>query len=248
MRPAIPRFSLVHPTARPDRWARVRDEWLNAASGQETIEYVVCFDWGHVEIDPIQARPARVVWNHGVRCSVDATNCAAAAASGKVLVVISDDIRPAHHWDKALRKVPQLWNGQECVVRVKTGGSADARGLMAVQILNRERYDRIGYLFYPGYVSMYADDEYSRQAAEDGVVVDTDILMPHDHPSHGAAPMDEVYARQNAPERYRWGAELFKARSAAGWPREYPRELFIKRQVVAMQCDMAAPRHGIIAA
>lgn len=247
MRAAIPRFTVVHPSARPDRWARVRDEWLNAASGQETIEYVVCFDWGMAEIDPDQARPARVVWNYGVRCSVDATNCAAAAASGKVLVVISDDIRPAHHWDKQLRKIPQLWGGQECVVRVKTGGSADARGLMAVQILNRERFERIGYLFYPGYVSMFADDEYSIHAQHDGVVVDTDILMPHDHWSHGAAEMDEVYARQNAPERYRWGAELLKDRIARGFPREYPSEMRVQRQIVAAQYGRNVSRETVAA-
>lgn len=248
MRPATPRFSIVHPSARPNEWAKTRDEWLAAASGQETVEYVVCFDWGHADVSAKDAAPARVVWNYGVRCSVDATNCAAAAASGKVMVVISDDIHPAKHWDKLLRKVPQLWGGQECVVRVKTGGSADQRGLMAVQILNRERYDRIGYLFYPGYVSMYADDEYSIHAKGDDVVVDTDILMEHDHWTNNARPMDEVYARQNAAERYRWGQALLTSRLSAGFPREYPTELRLKRQLVAAEYDMAAPRGESIAA
>jgi hypothetical protein len=182
-------------------------------------EMVTCFDFGTCDVTPKEAAPARVVWNYGRRCSVDATNHAAACSVGRVLVVISDDIYPCNGWDQELKKIGHLWSDKECVVRVRTGGTADQRGLMAVQILNRRRYERLGYLFHPSYISMYADDDYSLHAERDGVVVNAPhILMRHEHWTTGERPMDEVYRRQNAPERYKQGEENLKRRIAAGFP------------------------------
>jgi hypothetical protein len=75
---------------------------------------------------------------------------------------------------------------------------------------------------------MYADDEYSIHAEQDGVVVNApQILMRHEHWTTGERPKDEVYRRQNAPERYAFGAALLDHRAALGFPREssYPPEL-----------------------
>lgn len=217
-----PEFSLVHPSARPDMWEETRDKWIAAASNQANFEYVVCFDFGRHQVDGERAKPARVVWNYGLHCSVDATNHAAACAVGKVLVVISDDIYPCPNWDRELKTVKRLWGSEECVVRVKTGGTADRRGLMAVQILNRKRYEALGYLFHPSYLSMYADDDFSLHAMADGVVVDTDILMPHHHWTTGERQMDEVYAAQNEKARYEWGHDVLQYRQQQHFVPEMP--------------------------
>lgn len=190
-------------------------------------EYVCCADLG-APITQKEAYPARLVWNLHRQCSVDATNHAVACSIGRVIVVISDDILPAENWDQELKKIGHLWSDKECVVRVRTGGTADARGLMAVQILNRRRYERIGYLFHPSYISMFSDNEYTMHAERDGVVVDAPhILMRHEHWSTGERPMDEVYLRQNAPDRYKHGAALLAYRANRGFPREtvMPEEL-----------------------
>lgn len=181
-----------------------------------SAEYVVCFDFGAADsVTPEQAKPARLVRNLGRHCSVDATNWAAASAVGRVLVVISDDIYPCQNWDLELKKVGQLWGDKECVVRVKTGGVADARGLLTVQILNRRRYERLGYLFHPSYESMFADDEFTLHAERDGVVVNAPhITFPHLHWSTGDRPMDDVYQRQNAPGRYERGEQNLRSRLA----------------------------------
>lgn len=208
-----PKFSVVHPTARPSEWKAARDKWIAAASKAVDAEYVVCPDLGRHVISPKEASPARVVYNTGRHCSVDATNAACAAAVGRCLVVISDDIYPCEHWDIELGKIGRLWSGQECVVRVKTGGTADARGLLTVQILNRERYERYGYLFHPSYVSMFSDDEFTEQAHRDGVIVNApQILFRHEHWTTGERPMDDVYRAQNAKERYEQGERNFRER------------------------------------
>jgi hypothetical protein len=93
---------------------------------------------------------------------------------------------------------------------------------MAVQILNRKRYERLGYVFHPSYLSMFGDDEYSLHAEVDGCVVNTDIMFPHHHWTTGERAMDDVYRRQNDPTRYQWGHAVMSQRYAAGFPVEMP--------------------------
>ncbi len=212
-------------------WPWTRDKWFAAASWEfQRIEHVVCQDFGTTA--PEVGNGSRLVWNYGTKCSVDATNTAAQCAVGKVLVVISDDIFPCPRWDAELAAIPQLWSDNPCVVRVSTGGVADKSGLLTVQILNRARYEQIGYLFHPAYVSMYSDQEFTDHAERDGVVVDArHITFYHDHPTTpgSSARSDEVYERQNDPRRYQYGAGLLRYRQERGFPRHVPDELMAAR-------------------
>jgi hypothetical protein len=112
---------------------------------------------------------------------------------------------------------------------VKTGGTADERGLLTVQILNRARFDRIGYLFHPSYVSMYADDEFTKHAERDGVIVDSDIMFRHEHWTTGERQKDRVYDDQNKPERYRFGKAVLDWRQQNGFPPQVPQKILEAR-------------------
>lgn len=203
-------------------------EWYRTARNKGDIEHIVCFDFGRFFVSQSGwTQSTRIVWNYGLWCSVDATNMAAATALGDVLVVISDDIKPCDRWDEELDKISQLHKLTEpTVVRVATGGPADKRGLMAIQILNRARFEQLGYLFHPSYLSMFADDEYSQHAEDDGIVVTANwIRFPHYHWSHKgelSAPKDPVYEAQNRQGRYTWGEANFARRQEHGWPISTP--------------------------
>src|ERR1039458_5619932 len=43
-----PTFSVIHTSARPDKWKAVYDEWIAKADHQENVEYCLCVDkrWG----------------------------------------------------------------------------------------------------------------------------------------------------------------------------------------------------------
>jgi hypothetical protein len=214
----IPQFSLCHPSARPEEALRTRDKWIKAASGLIEVEHVLCLDFGTSSITQKDVSPGRLVWNYGKQCSVDATNQACACAVGRVLVVISDDFEPCPNWDTELKKIGPLWSDKECVVRVRTGGTRDG-DLFTIQILNRKRYEHLGYLFHPAYVSMYADDEFTMHAVQDGVVVEAlHLLFPHRHWTTGERPMDAVYQRQNSRHRYEYGKLVLDERKTAKFP------------------------------
>ena len=228
-----PKFSVLHTTARPSAWGRSYMEWMRAAHHPEAIEYVLCVDerWGFpptvgevLEHIPYLRARITVLYNRQRKCMVDGYNIAASAATGEVLILNSDDMRPPHHWDDLLLAAM----GERCglsddfVIQVSSGTPADTRSLMVLQILSALRYQRLGYVMYPGYESMYADDDFSEHARADGVVIDARHLMfPHRHPDMalGVAGdnLDAVYRHQNRQESYELGSRLLGLRRSMGF-------------------------------
>jgi hypothetical protein len=104
---------------------------------------------------------------------VDGYAAACRAATGQVLILNSDDMEPPENWDALLS---DQFSGldpmeRDFVVHVSTGW-CDGPQASSIQILSRARYERLGYAMYPGYESLYADDDFLEHAYVDGVVID----------------------------------------------------------------------------
>lgn len=253
-----PLFSILHPSARPDQWRKIYDAWLAAAVHPEDYEYILCADerWGFKRAEfPIDSGPmlrshlqagVRTVWNESRRCYVDSVNTAAKTATGQILIVIADDQYPCDKWDEALltainRVHPECerFGFPRIAVSVSTGTPQEhERGIMVMPILSRERYNQLGYVFYPEYESMYADNDFCEHARQDGVVIDARHLMfPHRHPlamnrsevaledagsgnqvasrfCESIVVWDAAYSAQNRPEAYALGKKLLDRRRA----------------------------------
>src|SRR5262249_38525253 len=79
--PRRPLFSILHPSARPDKWRQIYDAWMSACEIPEQVEYLLGTDqrWG---FDPVgrvvryeeRGELNRVIENDGRRCYVDAVN------------------------------------------------------------------------------------------------------------------------------------------------------------------------------
>jgi len=185
-----PLFSILHTSARPDKWRAVYDDWMAKCSLPEDVEYVLCIDprWGfsldskeyESKLDNI-----RVVQNTRRRCYVDGVNIAAQAATGQVLIVNADDQFACEQWDRGLTesvlgKVMGSWadafdlmreeSQVPQVIEVSTGTPDEhLRGIMVMPILSRARYEQQGFVFYPEYESMFADNDFCETARQDGV-------------------------------------------------------------------------------
>ena len=192
-----------------------------------------------------------LTWNEGRRCYVDAVNTAAKASTGRILIVIADDQWPCEGWDEQLTQLleraaagdgtdPARWPDgafwssggtlwpKEFVIEVSTGTPQEHnRGIMPMPILSRARYERLGYVFYPEYESMYADNDFCEHARRDGVVIDARHLMfPHIHPYFDESGrwreraeldkrLDAAYREQNRQSAYELGHKLLHRRRAA---------------------------------
>jgi len=237
-------FSVTHPTARvrasesfPSGWRESMLDWFAKCDRPDRVEYVLSVhtsrwvefwagslgpvtfpDWGRVT----------VVRNLGPDTNVSQVNAAAAACSGKMQVGNMDDLFPPEHWDTLLAEavapegLEAAPDSLEVVLHCSTGGPRDWEPLINSGGITRARYLRFGYAVYPGYESMYADDELTAVAYRDGVVIQCpQILFNHRHWSVRKAVVDEVYAMQNRKEAYDRGRALFESRKSRDFPADW---------------------------
>jgi hypothetical protein len=220
-----PKISLIHSTARlPDGWQEACDTWLERADSPQYVEYTLCTDEPLDRVFDI-ASPAdaqkkrygsfRYAVNHDRKCAVDGWNAAAAVATGKLLITVSDDWFPPEHWDTELLKcIPDL-DGEYVLDVDNQDGSTE---LMPFSLLTRKYYDRFGFVFYPEYLGMMADWDYTKVARQLGVVINAKHLkFEHKNPEAGTAEWDEVYQHQRRKEAQRIGEAVFARRAECGF-------------------------------
>ena len=215
-------FSILHATARlPDGWMRAAIAWASC-DRMERVQYVLAIDADQWNARPVTGGQMTVVCNPHRDSAVDAWNAAARCATGRVLILASDDLFPPAHWDAELRRVIPDLDG-EYVVRVDNGPYCPE--LITHPMLTRAYYLRPGRgghpngeLFYPEYLSMGADDDFTAVAERDGVVVDARHLkFPHRHYRTGEEPIDEVYRWTNRREAWLVKRDVLARRVAEGF-------------------------------
>lgn len=222
-----PIFSLLHTSARPDQWQKIFRSWLDNCSAPDLVEYVLVVDerWGfstdHQDYLGILRPQDKLIFNTKRRCYVDGVNTAAKRSTGKILIVIADDQYCPSLWDQRLLELSTAGirtRSDEFVVEVNTGTPMEHdRGIMVMPILSRKRYERYGYVFYPEYESMYADNDFCALARRDGCVIDMRdrTIFPHKHfLTDQSVTIDEQYKEQMRPEAFARGRALFEARKA----------------------------------
>ena len=166
----------------------------------------------------------QVIVNTGRKCYVEGVNLAAAASCGQLLIVNADDQYPCQDWDEQLGGMSTAGIRtpiDEFVVEVNTGTPKEHdRCIMVMPILSRARYRKLGYVLYPEYESMYADNDFYTQAFHDGCIIDCRHLpvFPHKHPFFDpSVEMDDAYKAQNRLEAYSLGKALFEGRLETGF-------------------------------
>lgn len=217
------KFSLCYTSRRAQAIAQIVQLWLSRAADAAQVEVILGLDADYAEgwalAPQLEKQGVRVVKNEGPNTCVAGWNAAAPHATGDVLIAITDDFLPPDRWDEALRDVAggaPWWEGDH-VVWVSDGYNPD---IFTLSILSRRRYQRFGYIFYPGYASLFCDTEYSAVAKlETGSVIDArHLLFEHLHPDCGKRvrdPLDLVHASR---ERWKQGEMLFHLRRDMGFP------------------------------
>ena len=227
--PAVPRqaepvtFSLCHATrGRPEMALAAREMWYERASSEHHYEYIFSTDDGDTSTmgNPIFASILnRCEWIKGDnRGCVDAYNRAAWASTGQILIQVHDDVTPPQDWDLEILKRIQDVNAP-VLLKPNDGNDAnpDKPWLPTVAMGTRAWFEgKVGGLFYPGYISLFCDDDLGRKAQKDGCFVDAPDLV-FEHEWHGRKP-DATYERSYAKPNWEHGEALLRQREAAGFP------------------------------
>lgn len=212
-----PKISIIHPTARlPHGWYPSFSTWNARAEKPEDIEYLLVIDEGMPEpnlpVNDTRFSGTHLLINRGAKSSVAAANLGAQLSGGDLLILAQDDLYPPQNWDTQILNALGDKLYQDAVIRCKTGMPRD-NDLLFVLNMTRTRYKRLGYMFYPDYISMYADDDLTQHAMYDNVIVSAlDIKFYHHHWTTTGAEEDETYRWQNRPEAAIKGQKVFQAR------------------------------------
>lgn len=204
------KISLLHPSRnRAATAGAVIAEWLGKRSGLHPIEYILSIDASDGQTAEYrrlaEQQGARLVI-HPNRNSVQACNQAALAATGDLLIMVSDDFGCPEGWDEAL--VRAMGERRDVAVLVDDGCGART---MTLPIVDRAFYQRSGYLLFPGYVHLFCDNELEEVARRLGKLIDArHLVFPHRHYTVGAAPYDPTYHHAGSS----WGRDelLFEQR------------------------------------
>lgn len=145
-----------------------------------------------------------------------------------MLVCVADDFFPCEHWDTLLLKAIPDVKG-EFVVHVNAQDPWP--WLITHPILTRAYYERPGRggcpngeLFYPEYISVGSDDDFTEYANKDGVVIDARgvLRFEHRHPvkeAGAALPIDAdaVYRQSNRRDAWEIKERVLSKRRRNGF-------------------------------
>ncbi len=221
-----PIFSILHATyGRPKKAIEAMREVLARTSLPQHVEYILAVNAN----DPKSGEYAKelaaktlidveIVVGNFVG-SAPAWNAAANASTGEILIQMQDDLELPEKWDALLsEKLAGIDEKKPAFIAVSDGFRTD--GICCTAIMNRARYTQQGEFLYPGYISVFSDDEVTYRAlrdARDGkctFVNARDLTFLHRHHYHDkSVPMDATYERENSAEAYAAGGALFASRN-----------------------------------
>lgn len=212
------KISLLHPSlGRPEQAWQTFQTWISTSRDSFDIEYILSLNSTDVTRD--RYRALFETFSHATILSSNSTNMVAASnvaaehSTGDILVLMSDDMFPPWMWDVSLKA--EMESKEATVLQVHDGIRND---IMTLPIMNRAAYLKLGYIYHPKYLSMYADNDLAETAKAHGMYKVSELQFEHKHYSVGKAPVDETYRKENSKVSYEYGFRTFEYRKRQGFP------------------------------
>lgn len=199
------RISIIHPSRnRPEQAYNTAINWLNKAYYKANIQYILSLD----EDEPLLKEYDKFFMNnmpglvdtlgcvHKNKSAIEAINNACPHVNGDLLIVISDDFDCPLNWDRLLLEA--LEGKSDFLVKTQDGLQ---KTLITLPIMDREYYERFGYIYHPDYLHMHCDEEMTIVGHMLGRVITLDLLFHHNHYTTGKMAMDAINVKNNST----WG-------------------------------------------
>jgi len=226
-------ISVIHATlGRPKKAVETMRRWFDEAEDGKRVEYLFVLNIGdpthgelmdELEKNEIPSHGPITVIGADVEYSAPAWNVGAIASHGKLIIQAQDDVEPPENWDEKLDLLVRLHGGYDEPLVIAVGDGyrkGHAALLMCTAICNRARINQEGFFLYPGYQSVFSDDDFSYRAYRDErdgcvkVIRAPRLVFLHRHHYHAKeVPWDSTYAHENDPAAYALGQRLFNERN-----------------------------------
>lgn len=141
------------------------------------------------------------------KSAIQAINEAAKISTGDILIVISDDFDCFPGWDTAL--ITEFEGKSDFIVKTQDGLQPT---LITLPLMDREYYNRFGYIYQNDYAHMFCDQEMTAVGHMIGKVITSNLKFEHQHPLTGLNKYDDI----NVKNDLTWpqGEALFNQRLA----------------------------------
>lgn len=207
------KISLCHPSrGRPLKAVMTAEKWITEAG--VPVEHIFSLDESdryhkaYKTIDKLLVNPND--------CVVQATNHAAKASTGDVLLYLSDDVDCYKNWGQDLERICSLYSG-EYLIKVNDGLQPFKNDVLTFPIMSRPLYEKLGYFFHPSYSSMWVDVDLYHVCERLGVLkFHSEIKYQHNHYCNGKAVKDDTYIRSD--RHFETGRQIHKQRQRQGYP------------------------------
>lgn len=212
------KISLIHPSrGRAQKSFENSRKWVESA-GLE-VELIVSLDSTDQYLEDYKNfyfNVDCVLLVNDNKSVVEATNYAAAFASGDILIYLSDDFDCPPNWGVLVLKE---FEGEERPLLLKVDDMLQKFEVpvLTIPIMNRKLYDTLKYFWHPEYKSMFVDECLYWTCLKLGAIKNARHLkFEHKHVSVGKAPDDETY--RNSARNWEQGKALFAKHKAMGFP------------------------------
>lgn len=189
------KISIIHPSrSRPEMALSTATKWIERAGIE--IEYILSADMDDPAKDKYlmiyDCLPVSVLSNQN-KSAIEAINVAAKECTGDLIVVVSDDFDCPDKW--AVDLLSSLKDKSDFIVKTQDGLQD---WIITLPILDKEYYNRFGYVYPPHISHMFADTWMTHVADLTGRKITLPIKFPHFHYSTGKTKKDAVNVKADS--------------------------------------------------
>jgi hypothetical protein len=237
------RLVIKYPTrGRPDKFTTLIDRYINFLSGRNDVHFVVSFDHDDASMnnDNIWSFISRLNSkmngkihavcgkSHSKISAVNADLDVVQKLNPDIILLASDDMIPvrSNYDDIVIDSMKKHFPDTDGVLWFNDGFSGGNR-LITLSILGNKYFNRFGYLYYPGYKSVFCDNEFTDVAKMLGKVVYIDDVIIQ-HQWVGATAPDALHARNESPQMYAHDRPMYEERKSKNFdldPKDIVHEL-----------------------
>lgn len=214
------KISLIHPSrGRAEKAHKTFMHWLLCSSLQTKIEHILSVDSDDADLSKYKLLFQRsVIVENDNKNLVEAANHGAKAATGDILIYMSDDFVCPDEWDVNLITIFSGENGKNpLIIKVDDCLQKFDVDIITIPIMNRALYNKLGYFWHPEYKSMFVDQDLFWTCKNNGwLIVMPELKYAHHHYCNGKAAKDATYMRSN--EHWDSGKLTYQKRKAANFP------------------------------
>lgn len=210
-------ISIIHPTRRLTKAMKCMTKWIGLADNPKDIEYILSIDADDntelylaiLEAARAYVKRFQIVIENNENV-VQAMNEGARAATGDILVCISDDFVCPQGWDSIIKANINI--EKEEALKINDGISKITDMILTMPILTKKLYNTLGYVYYPEYIGMFADNDLAELCEKMGVLKKMDVLFKHEHWLTNHYKKDAVNERHHNNTSLAQGSSLLRRR------------------------------------